>query len=85
MELKIRFKVLLPCKAAVVLTSCIDICIDIHTLIKLAGSVCLRNGFQKSDIHLLILDTAAASAPPSIHHQQVVHGLSNFGGSTRID
>jgi hypothetical protein len=46
----------------------------------------LRNGFQKSDIHLLILDTAAAaSAPPSIHHQQVVHGLSNFGGSTRID
>jgi hypothetical protein len=83
MELKIRFRILLlPCKAAVVLASCIDI----RTLIKLAGSVCLRNWFQKSDIHLLILDTAAAaSAPPSIHHQQVVHGLSNFGGSTRID
>jgi hypothetical protein len=38
----------------------------------------LPNRFQKSDIHLLILDIAAASAPPSIHRQQLVHGLSNL-------
>jgi hypothetical protein len=32
----------------------------------------LPNGSQKSDIHLLMLDTATASAPRSIHCQQDV-------------